>query len=206
MSLLSSARVAARGARRAPGYRRLRTQVRRALRTPLGRVLVRRAAVLAQLVPAAGRSSGEQPSSGRPSAGLGLAQGTVLPQAAQVRLPTVLVDLTEVPDEHVPGVVREVARCQVLGAGFTPAFLGRDAVLGAARTLGYVAETLPAPSAWGLSAQEWDDLRRDRVASMTRHYRARGLLEVGTGGLTPAQAAFLVSVPVPCGVASVRGT
>lgn len=176
----TTGRAVLRAARSAPGSGQAVEVLRgRLSSSPAARAVARRVAGLTgqQVVQVAA----VQP---YPPPGWHLA-GQLLPD-----LPVLLVDLASVPGDRVTEVVTEVARWQLLTAGFRPVFLAADgAALAAARAHGHLAE-LALPGA-GLAEQ---------VGSMTRHYRAVGLLEVGTDGLSGAQLAFLANLP-PAGPA-----
>ncbi len=175
-----------------PGYRRARRRVQRSLRTNvLARRVVRRIASLGGL-----------PVSTHPrqTDTRGLAYppvGRLLQGRARAPLPTLIVSLVDVPEERLPEVVREVASWQVLTAGFRPVFLLGTPVLAVVRAYGYGVEIVPDAASWGLSHEESAERLHSRVGSMTEIYRASGLLEVGSEGLSAMQVAFLSHLPVP---------
>lgn len=187
------ARTALRTARSLPGYRTSRTGVQQAVRrSPTARrALLRLAGFGGLTLESDGEDLGQEVQTGYPAVGLVL-QGRV-----REPLPTVLVHLLEVPDERVAEVVHDVAVWQLLTAAFRPVFLVRQAGLAPVRAYGYVAELAAEADAWGMSPERWRSWVQTRIGSMTAHYHASGLLEVGPAGLSPGQMAFLSHLRSP---------
>lgn len=185
------ARAAGRRARTLRGYPRLRRAVYRAMRSETGGRVLGRAARWGGLpLPEPDETGPDHPAPGRRMAALGV-----------TGLPTLLVDLTAVPDDRVAAVLDEVAVWQELTAALRPVVLVRPTGLGAVRVHGWVAEIVPDAAEWGRDEQEAQEVLAERVGSMTMTYRARGLLQVGPEGLTTAQRAFLSHL-VPAGPVS----
>lgn len=163
------ARTVARHARRVPGYRKLRSEV-------LPRI---RASRTAREVASRVFDFDTKPD----RSAVFLSAGNLLAGRGLDNLPVVIVSLVGVPRDRIAGVVEEVARIQVLTAGFRPVFVLETPELGAVRRYGYPVELLIEPSAWSVADQAWEEYACARLASVKRTYQASSLVAVPSSGL-----------------------
>lgn len=119
--------------------------------------------------------------------GADLTAGNLLAGVGLQVLPVVMFVLGELPETQLEPVVDEIARIQLLTAGFRPVLFLSRPDFGAARKYGYAAELTPLAAA--------DEPDRVRYWERIRHAYGTALVcEVAEGGLTPTQRAFLLSL------------
>ncbi len=170
---LSWARAGMRRARRLPGYRTVRRQVLgRIQRSGTARELMGRVFEISAERGSATPMIRDFPPAGRLLAGRGVAE-----------LPVAVVSLVGVPAETVGEVVDEIARIQVLTAGFRPVFVLDGPQLGSPRRYGYVAEMIVPASEWSFPDQDWGGYAAARIASITQTYAAQLTMAVPATGL-----------------------
>lgn len=168
-----------------PGYRIVRRRVLARLRTSsMAREIVRRV----WGPPRVSTKRGPLPGAKFPQAG-------VLVTGRNVeRLPVAVICLLGLREETVGGVIDQIARCQLLSAGFRPVLVFDGPHLGTARRFGYVAELLVPEEAWSFPDQEWDDYAAQRLASIRCTYAASLTVSVGEEGLTQGARVILRSL------------
>jgi hypothetical protein len=119
--------------------------------------------------------------------GADLTAGNLLAGVGLQTLPVVLIVLAEVPGNLLESVVDEIARIQLLTAGFRPVLLFGRPDFGAARKYGYPAELIPPlPDQLSERVQYWQRLRRT--------YGTALVCEIPADGLSQTQRAFLLSL------------
>lgn len=174
-------RKAGRYVRRLPGYRYARRAILPRIRqSPSARSLVKRVFDV----------------DGTQTAPLDVAAGTVIGGVGTERLPVVVVLMLGVPAERVEPVADEIARLQLLTAGFRPVLVMDTPQFGAARRYGYPAELLIHRDAWTDGHQPWDEYVRFRLGRIIGTYRSSATVTVGPEGLDDTNRLVLLS----CGV------
>ena len=172
-------RRAARVSRRVPGYRYLRRKlVPRLRRSPAARALAHR---IFAVEPREG-SSVRAPSD--------ITAGTLLGGIGVERLPVVLIVLIGTPTNRIGEVAEEVARLQVLGAGFRPVFVVDSPTFAPIRRFGYVIELVTPRDSWTVE-EPWSEYLRRRFASMLSAYGVHVVVTVGSDGLDDGGRATL---------------
>lgn len=114
-----------------------------------------------------------------------VAPGNLLGGVGTEALPVVLVVIVGADTETVGATVDEVARLQLLGAGFRPVFVTDTPAFAATRRYGYPAELLGesgAAEAKGGDSSATEHAR-ERVALLFSTYRATASVTLGPGGL-----------------------
>lgn len=116
---------------------------------------------------------------------LDVAPGTVLGGVGTESLPVVLVVMLGADPDRVEATVDEVARLQLLGAGFRPVFVTDTAAFGPMRRYGYPVELLVDPVGWESNGEDasWDEYARPRIALLFATYRATASVTLGPDGL-----------------------
>lgn len=171
MSARSLLTTVVRRARRVQGYRSVRRAVLGRLRgSDTARDIVTRVFAGSQTGPT--RVPQRFPAAGTLLAGVGVDV-----------LPVTLVSLLDVPAERIETVVREVATCQVLYAGFRPVFVMCCPVLEAPRAFGYPVELLIEPEAWDFPEQTWLEYAAARFTEIEIRYGADRTVCVPPDGL-----------------------
>jgi hypothetical protein len=172
-------RLAARVSRRVPGYRYIRRKLVPRLRnSPAARALAHR--IFA--VEPRGNSSLRAPSD--------ITAGTLLGGIGVERLPVVLIVLLGTPKDRIGDIAEEVARLQILGAGFRPVFLIDSPAFAPIRRFGYVTELVTPRDSW-TAEEPWSEYLRRRFASMLCAYGIGAVVAVGPDGLGDAGRATL---------------
>lgn len=110
-----------------------------------------------------------------------VAPGTVLGGVGTEALPVVLVVVIGADADTVEATVDEVARLQLLGAGFRPVFVTDTPAFAATRRYGYPVELLPDPV--GSGDTSWNERVRERLALLFATYRATASVTLGPGGM-----------------------
>ncbi len=181
---LAWARAGMRQARRLRAYRIVRRQVLgRVQRNSTARELVNRVFEISDAPGSNTQVIPDCPPAGRLLAGRGVAT-----------LPVAVISLVGVPDGTVDEVVDEIARLQVLTAGFRPIFVLDGPQLGSPRRYGYVAEMLVSASAWNFPDQDWEKYAAARISSITATYGAQLTMAVPASGLDRGSAVVLQSL------------
>lgn len=133
----------------------------------------------------------------RPAVPLDIKSGNLLAGQGTDRLPIVVAVLLGLEPTGVGPVVAEIARLQVLTAGFRPVIVMDVPELGAARDFGYPAELL-------IGAEQWDDsdgprehYLRVRLASIFAIYGSTASITVGPEGLRDTDRLILASLTAP---------
>jgi hypothetical protein len=172
-------RLAARVSRRVPGYRYLRRNlVPRLRKSPAARALAHR--IFA--VETQGSWSHRAPSD--------ITAGTLLGGIGVERLPVVLIVLVGTPTNRIGDIAEEVAKLQVLGAGFRPVFVIDSPTFAPIRRFGYVIELVTPRDSWA-AEEPWSEYLRRRFASMLSAYGAHAVVAVGPDGLGDSGRAAL---------------
>ncbi len=122
--------------------------------------------------------------------------GRLLAGRGVTTLPVAVISLVGVPGHLVDEVVDEIARLQVLTAGFRPIFVLDGPQLGSPRRYGYVAEMIVSASAWNFGDQDWEEYAAARIASITATYGARLTMAVPATGLDRGNTVVLRSLGV----------
>lgn len=119
--------------------------------------------------------------------GADLTAGNVLSGVGAQALPVVVFVLDKVPDELIDATVDEIARVQLLTAGFRPVLLLGRPEFGVARKYGYPAELMLSPSE-GMDdeVRYWQRIRRTYGTGM--------VCDIPDRGLTLAQRGLLLSM------------
>lgn len=178
---MSRARKIARRLPSVPGYRYARrTLLPRVRESSTARAVAKR---IFELDVASGRMTD-------------LAPGNLIAGIGTENLPVVVIVALDVPAEALPDLVDDVARRQVLTAGFRPVFVLGTPDFAAPRRYGYVTELIVPEETWP-HEESWHDYVSDRLASIVGRYRASAALHIGRDGMTPAQALVLSSVGAP---------
>lgn len=121
--------------------------------------------------------------------------GVLLEGIGTEALPVVLVVIIDASPDDVTQVIDEVARLQLVGAGFRPVIVMDTPSLAAARRYGYVVELLVPENLWPHDSDElWVDYVRRRIALLFSTYRATASVGVGPGGLSTAARLILSSL------------
>lgn len=163
-----SRRHVARIIRRVPGYRYARRSVLPRVRaSPSAQSLVKRVFDI----------DAEQ------AAPLDVEAGNLLGGVGVERLPVVAVIMISVPSDRIGDVVDDVARLQVLTAGFRPVFVMDTPMFGATRRYGYPVEFLTARSSWDDSPDSWGEYAGSRIRSVIATYRTSATVSVHPSGL-----------------------
>lgn len=170
-------RKAGRYVRRLPGYRYARRAILPRIRqSHSARLLVKRVFDV--------DASQDTP--------LDVAPGNVVGGVGAERLPVVVVLLFGVPAERVESIVDEIARLQLLTAGFRPVIVMEVPELGAARRYGYPTELLMSRDGWA-DEQPWDEYARQRLGRIITAYRSAATVAVGPDGLDDTARLILAS-------------
>lgn len=119
-----------------------------------------------------------------------VAPGNVLGGVGTESLPVVLVVAFGADEQTLEDVVDEVARLQLLGAGFRPVFVTDRPAFRATRRYAYPTELLMDASSLEGDAT-WEEYARDRVALLLDTYRATASVTVGPDGLDDAARVVL---------------
>lgn len=114
-----------------------------------------------------------------------VAPGNLLGGVGTEALPVVLVVVIGADTETVEVTVDEVARLQLLGAGFRPVFVTDTPAFAATRRYGYPVELLTGPPTGSVTGRDaaWDEYARERVALLFATYRASASVTLGPDGL-----------------------
>ncbi|MFW6090830.1 MAG: hypothetical protein ACODAF_03085 [Actinomycetota bacterium] len=110
-----------------------------------------------------------------------VAPGNVLGGVGTEALPVVLVVVVGADTQTVEATVDEVARLQLLGAGFRPVFVTDTPAFAATRRYGYPVELLTEPVGSGDALR--NDRLRERLALLFATYRATASVALGPRGL-----------------------
>lgn len=113
-----------------------------------------------------------------------LAPGTLLAGQGLDNVPVVVLSLVACPAEEVPQRLEEIAREQLLTAGFRPVLLVSGDHFTAVRAYGWPVELVLSPEDWEAhphlqDAGGWEAYRDRRLQEMRRNYRAAALLDFG---------------------------
>ncbi|WP_129665190.1 hypothetical protein [Phytoactinopolyspora endophytica] len=127
------------------------------------------------------------------SAPLDVAPGNVLGGVGTERLPVVVVLMLDVPAERIEPIVDEIARLQLLTAGFRPVIVMDVPQLGAPRRYAYPTELLISRVTWADEYQEWDEYARQRLGRIITTYRSAATVVVGPDGLDDTNRLILTS-------------
>lgn len=115
-----------------------------------------------------------------------VASGRVLGGVGTESLPVVLVVALGAETEMVSDSVDEVARIQLLSAGFRPVIVTDTPAFSAARRYGYPAEMLVDRKSWvsgDYGDRTWEEYARERLALLFATYRATASVTVRPTGL-----------------------
>jgi hypothetical protein len=131
---------------------------------------------------------------GTQSTPMDVTAGNLLGGVGAERLPVVVVIMIGTPAAQVPSIVDDVARTQVLTAGFRPVFVMDTPALAAPRAYGYPVELLIDRDAWFAPDQSWDDYVSRRLWSVYRTYRPTATVTADSGALTDRSRMILRSL------------
>lgn len=113
-----------------------------------------------------------------------LAGGNLLAGQGLDNVPVVILSLVGTPDDQVPERLEEIAREQLLTAGFRPVLVIDGDHFAAVRPYGWPVELVLNREQW--EAQQhlqdeagWEAYLTRRLQEMRRNYRAAALLELG---------------------------
>lgn len=169
-----------RAARSLPGYRQLRRVVLPRLQeSPTARAVIRRIFALEITK----------------TAPVDVASGRMLAGNGTEALPVVVVVMVGLPDETVYEVVDDVAKLQLLGAGFRPVLASDGPVLEAARQFGYPVELIVAERNWTKYGEDhWTEYVGTRISLAVSTYRAGLVVRATPTGLDRIAVAMLESM------------
>lgn len=169
-----------KAARRVPGYRQLRRAVLpRVQQSPTARALIRRVFALEVTK----------------TAPVDVTPGRVIVGNGTEALPVVVVIMVGLPDKTVYEVVDEVAKLQLLGAGFRPVLVSDGPVLQAARQFGYPVEVLVPEHKWSDYGEgSWNEYVGRRISLTLSTYRAGYAMRGTSEGLDDIVRAMLESL------------
>lgn len=119
--------------------------------------------------------------------------GKLLNGVGTESLPVVLVVTLGADREALVDVVDEVARLQLMTAGFRPVFVTDVPAFAVFRRYGYPAELLLPAEPWD-GPGTWEEYARRVVGLMFDGYRATASISVGPGGLDAAGRLILGSL------------
>lgn len=127
---------------------------------------------------------------------LDVTPGRMLGGVGAEGLPVTLVVILGADVGTVGRTVDEVARLQLMSAGFRPVIVTDQPVFDAARRYGYPCELLIDPESWDPASQHvtWDEYARTRLSLIHATYRATASVTVGPGGLEPSARLVLNSM------------
>ncbi len=164
--------------RRLPGYRYARRALLPRIRqSPGARSLVKRVFDVDAAQPAP----------------MDVTPGNLLGGVGAERLPVAVVLMLRVPADRIPGVVDEIARLQLLSAGFRPVIVMDTPALSAVRRYGFPVELLVAEEEWNDEYQPWDEYARLRLGRIVATYRSAATVTVGPDGLDDTNRLILTS-------------
>lgn len=168
MAAIRRSRALARLARRAPGYSYARrTLLPRVRANTTVRGLAKR---VFELDAAAG-------------AIVDLAPGRLLGGIGTERLPVVAILALDVDERALGALVDEVARRQLMTAGFRPVIVSSTTDFVATQRYGFVTELLVDEESWPYPDRSWQDYVTDRVASVVARYQCSATVVAGRDGL-----------------------
>ncbi|HEX6234303.1 MAG TPA: hypothetical protein VFZ63_14340 [Jiangellaceae bacterium] len=127
---------------------------------------------------------------------LDVTAGRVLGGVGTEQLPVTLVVIVGAEAKTVTATVDEVARIQLMTAGFRPVIVADVPAFASARPYGYPFELLLPESEWDVSehATTWDDYVRRRVGLLFATYRATASITLGRDGLDHTSRLVLSSL------------
>lgn len=123
-----------------------------------------------------------------------VAPGTLLGGVGVERLPVVAVIALGLRGDDLDDAVDEVARLQVLTAGFRPVFVLTEPDFGAARRFGYVVELLIGEDHWAPADGRWADYRDQRISTVVNRYRTAATVVLGSHGLDDSARMVLAAL------------
>ncbi|NDL57414.1 hypothetical protein [Phytoactinopolyspora mesophila] len=171
-------RKAGRYVRRLPGYRYARRAILPRIRqSPGARSLVKRVFDVDAAQPAP----------------LDVASGNLVGGVGTERMPVAVIIMLGVPADRVEPIVDEIARLQLLTAGFRPVIVMDAPALGAARRYGFPTELLIAEDDWTDEHQPWDEYARLKLGRIIATYRCVSTVTVGPDGLDDTGRLILTS-------------
>lgn len=129
-----------------------------------------------------------------------VAPGNLLGGVGTERLPVVAIIALETRPEAVPGLVDDVARLQLLSAGFRPIFILTASDLAPIRHYGYVAELLIPEADWPHQHRRWQDYRDERLNTVMHRYRTLATVTAGPTSLHATSRTILGAL-APVGAA-----
>lgn len=168
-------------ARQLPGMQRARRWIARRLRSSdAARSLVKRVYAL---------------DAGSPVP-LDVAPGRVLGGVGTESLPVTLVVILGADADTIGGTVDEIARLQLMSAGFRPVVVTDRPAFATIRRYGYPAELLLPRDEWDVDVHgvSWEAYARRRIALLFATYRASASVNLGPGGLDDAARLLLGSL------------
>jgi len=114
-----------------------------------------------------------------------LSAGTLLGGQGLDNLPVVLVSLVGADEGDVPQLLEQVAREQVLTAGFRPVILLDTDHFAEVRKYGYPIEYVVPRATW-TGEEVWEEYLSRRVALLRRSYQAVGSVDLTSPGAMSA--------------------
>lgn len=116
---------------------------------------------------------------------LDVAPGRVLGGVGTESLPVTLVVIVGADSSTIIHTVDELARLQLMSAGFRPVIVTDRPAFGPIRRYGYPAELLLPPDQWDASDSgvTWGEYARRRIALLLATYRATATVPLGPAGL-----------------------
>lgn len=109
-------------------------------------------------------------------------------------LPVVVVVIIGADARTIERTIDEVARLQVVTAGFRPVIVADRPAFVAARKYGYPTELLVSAEDWRDSHLSWEEYARRIIGLIFEGYRATASVAVGADGLNPAARVVLGSL------------
>ena len=132
-----------------------------------------------------------------------VAPGSLLGGVGTERLPVVAVIALDTRPAAVHDLVDDIARIQLLTAGFRPVFVLTTPDLAPVRHYGYVAELLISEPDWPHPYLRWQDYRDERVNTVVHRYRTSATVAAGPNGLD-ATARTVLAALGPVGASAPR--
>lgn len=120
-----------------------------------------------------------------------LASGDLLVGLGTESVPVLVVVAFDTSPEILDTMVDEIARQQLLSAGFRPVFVLSSPDFHAPRRYGYVSEFVVPEKSWPHSDRPWREYVQERLAAIITRYNCTATLHAGPDGLTDTQRLLL---------------
>lgn len=127
---------------------------------------------------------------------LDVAPGRVVGGVGTESLPVTLIVILGADTDTIGGTVDEIARLQLMSAGFRPVIVTDRPAFAAIRRYGYPAELLLPRDEWDVDLQGvgWEEYAQRRLALLFSTYRASASVNLGPAGLDDTARLLLGSL------------